>query len=414
VYSASKFNQKAADAPASVTVVTRDDIRKHGYRTLADVIRSVRGMYAYTGGIYDYVGVRGFGRPGDYNTRVLLLIDGYRATENVFDSAYFGNESLIDIDLVERVEFVRGASSALYGGNALFGVVNVITRKPADMPNGEVAVATSSRRTNEARLTLAKVMDNGAELLLSASGLRSPGRTQYFADFADPATNFGKAGGVDYEGNERLFGKFSQGGLTFTGGYVSRLKGYGNGYYGSDFNDPRTRSIDALSFADLTYSKPLTDRVDLTPKTSYGSYRSRETTYYSGVENRYDSEGIWWTTEAKVLAALSARHRILAGLEYQKNAKQENRSVDVDPAMTYFDERRRSRRYGIYVQDDYSWTDALTTSVGARYDSLATGDNVTSPRLATVYRASAATTLKAMRGTAFRAPNIVAGAVHRA
>ena len=76
VYTASKHLQSGADAPSSITVVTADEIRRHGYRTLASVLQGVRGFFITYDRNYSSVGVRGFARPGDYNTRILLLVDG--------------------------------------------------------------------------------------------------------------------------------------------------------------------------------------------------------------------------------------------------------------------------------------------------------------------------------------------------
>ena len=135
VYSASKRTQTLAEAPASVTIITADEIRKYGYRTLADILQSVRGFFVTYDRNYDYLGVRGFGRTGDYNSRVLLMVDGHRINDNVYDSAAIGTEFILDVDLIDRVEIVRGPASALYGSNAFFGVINVITRQ-RDGPEG--------------------------------------------------------------------------------------------------------------------------------------------------------------------------------------------------------------------------------------------------------------------------------------
>ena len=79
VYGASGYRQKIADAPASITIVTADEIRRYGYRTLSDVLRHVPGFYITSDRLASHIGVRGFGPPGDYNSRILVLLDRHRA-----------------------------------------------------------------------------------------------------------------------------------------------------------------------------------------------------------------------------------------------------------------------------------------------------------------------------------------------
>ena len=97
VFGASKYEQKTSEAPAWVTLVTAEEIEAYGYRTLADILRSVPGFYATYDRNYSYLGVRGFLRPGDYNSRVLLLVDGHRTNDNIYDSTFYGNEALVEI-----------------------------------------------------------------------------------------------------------------------------------------------------------------------------------------------------------------------------------------------------------------------------------------------------------------------------
>src|SRR2546427_6168404 len=127
VVAASKHPQSEQEAPASVTVVTREEIRRFGYRTLAEALRSVRGFYTSDDRNYSYVGVNGFLRPGDYNDRILLLVNGHTYNDDIFQQAFVDATFGVPMEAIERIEVVRGPGSALYGGNAMFAVINVVT-----------------------------------------------------------------------------------------------------------------------------------------------------------------------------------------------------------------------------------------------------------------------------------------------
>jgi iron complex outermembrane receptor protein len=141
VEGASKREQDLTAAPSAVTIITSQDITQYGYRTLADVLNSVRGIYATNSRSYSFLGVRGFNRPGDYGGRNLILLDGQRLNEPIFDTAAFGQDFALDADLIDRVEIVRGPGSTLYGSNAFFSVVNVITKRGRDYNHSEASAS---------------------------------------------------------------------------------------------------------------------------------------------------------------------------------------------------------------------------------------------------------------------------------
>lgn len=225
IVSASRFSQKLSDVPSAVTVITRGDIQQYGWRTLAEAVRSVPGFFIHSDRTYDYVGARGFARPQDYNSRVLLLIDGQRTNDAVFDMAYVGTEQLIDIDLVDRIEVVRGPGSSVYGGNALFGVINIITRKASQIDGVELGAAYSSFNTIYGRATYGKRLDNGAEVLASVSGMNSKGPDLSFPEFNAPETNFGRTSGTAFDRNSRFYASLSQEGLSLTAAASQRQNG---------------------------------------------------------------------------------------------------------------------------------------------------------------------------------------------
>ncbi|HOP41214.1 MAG TPA: TonB-dependent receptor plug domain-containing protein, partial [Geobacteraceae bacterium] len=139
VSGASRYEQPISEAPASVSIVTADEIRKFGYRNLADILQSVPGFSVTNDRNYQYAGIRGFGLPGDYGTRMLLLIDGVRQNDPIYQTGFIGNEVVVDTDLIERVEIIRGPGHTLYGANAMMAVVNIVTKRGSDLDGFELS-----------------------------------------------------------------------------------------------------------------------------------------------------------------------------------------------------------------------------------------------------------------------------------
>jgi outer membrane receptor protein involved in Fe transport len=273
ICAASRYEQRIADAPADVTLVTRDEIIRYGYRTLADLLRSVRGFYITYDRNYSYVGVRGFNRPGDYNTRFLVMVDGHRLNDNIYDSVLIGRDFPVDLDLVDRVEIVRGPGSSLYGTNAFLAVINVITRRGQDLKGFEVAGDAGSFNSYSGRLSYGQNFPRGLEVLASGTYYNSRGPQLYFREFDAPATNSGIARNCDYEQMPSFFAKLTYNNdLTLTGVYNSREKGVPTGTFDAIFNDPRTKTLDSRFFLDLKYQRQLTEQWRVMARVYYDRY----------------------------------------------------------------------------------------------------------------------------------------------
>lgn len=405
ITTASKYAQKTSEAPSAVTVVTRDEIRAYGWRTLGDILRAIRGVYTTYDRNYTYLGVRGFGRPGDYNTRVLLMLDGYRLNDNLYDGALIGTEGIIDVELIERMEFVPGPGSAIYGNNAFFGVINLITRAGRDYQGGTLAGAVGNDGDLTGRVVYGREFDNGLDLLLSASAHEYDGRDLYFPDFDDPATNNGVANGLDHDRYRRFYAKLTRGDLIFSLAHSDRTKGYPTVAFGTDFNDPGAETTDRMTALNLQYATTLGERTDLTARLYYGVYGYEGTYTYSGVRDRDDDEGRWWGSELRLLNTSFEGHKLVVGAEYQKDLRQRMDYYSGGVLDTSMGVPPENHRWGVYAQDEIALSERSSLNLGLRYDQPAEGKSRLSPRLALIHQHDADTTVKALYGTAFRTPN---------
>ena len=204
VFGASKHEQKVTEAPSAVSIVTADDIKQQGYRTLADVLRSVRGFYVTSDRGYNAIGMRGMNISGDFGGRLLITVDGHRLNDPIYDTAASGMDFLLDVDLIERVEVIRGPGSSLYGNNAFLGVINVITRKGRDVNGVELSGSAATFDTYTGRFTYGNQFTNGVELMLSGTFYDSAGDRQlYYSEFS--AINNGIAQDINvWCGTQRL------------------------------------------------------------------------------------------------------------------------------------------------------------------------------------------------------------------
>ena len=410
VYGASKYEQKVSHAPSSVSLVMRDEIQKQNYRTLADVLRGVNGVYVSDDRNYSYIGMRGFNRPGDYNSRVLMLVDGHRINDNVYGQALVGTEGFLDMSTVERVEIVRGPSSSIYGNNAFFGVVNVITRRGRDLNGAEISGEVGGHESFKGTLAYGKRYESGVEVMLSGSAYSSQGEQSiYFREFNSPAENSGVAWKADDDSAYNLFGSVKYSDFKLSGGWSWRDKTIPTASFETEFNDGGERTMDSRSYLDLKYDHELMDTVKFVGHVAY-DYSWYEGDYPYGVGigrvlNKDEALGEWASADWQINWRVADRHTLIIGGDYRENFTMQQRNFDADPFTDYLNDDRHGRETGLFAQAELSLMTNLVLNVGGRYDHYSTFGDTVNPRVGLIYTPFEATAIKALYGSAYRAPN---------
>lgn len=353
--------------------------------------------------------MRGFGRPGDYNSRLLILVDGHRMNDNIYASGAVGTDFVLDLDLIDRVEIIRGPGSSLYGTGAFFGVVNVITRKGSDVAGTEVAATAGSQDTYKGRLTYGRSLSNGGNLLLSATGYHSNGDTNlFFPEFNSPATNNGFAHDLDQDHFSSVFASTSFGEFTFEAGAVWRRKDIPTASFNSVFDATGTNTTDDRQYLDLNYRHAFDADSDVTARLYYDryAYDGSYLTALTPITPDHDyARGQAVGTEIKYSTALGKQHRVTVGTEYIDNIQEDLANYYIQPFVQNLDSRNSARSLGLYAQDEYRPFESLIFNVGLRYDRFYGEASSTNPRLAAIWLPRAGTALKVLYGTAFRTPN---------
>ncbi|MEO5618839.1 MAG: TonB-dependent receptor [Candidatus Eisenbacteria bacterium] len=408
VTAASKRPQPMSETPSIVTVITALEIRSHGYRTLGEALQWVRGLYTRYDRNYTYLGVRGVQRPGDYNNKVLLSIDGHTMNSPIYGDAAFGRELGLDLERVERIEVIRGPGSALYGSNAVLAVVNVVTRVAGSGSDLETGASAGSFGERRAYLSIASARPDRPRLSFTGSWTDIHG-----ADF-EPAGNtpgFGPAGrvaGVDGERGVNLLASLAWKETRLTAKFNDRLKHIPTGAYGTRRGDPGTRTNDGHDFVELsTLGQP-------GPSLEWSGRAYWDGSRYSG-DYAYGPDSARWINrdfgtsdlvgaETRLHWRPADHHVTTFGIESRWILRALQSNADVDPYFSYTRSNLRSASASVYLQDELQLFGSTRVTAGGRLDAESKRAGVVSPRLDVHVPLSALTAWKLMAGSAFRSP----------
>src|SRR4051794_22186205 len=163
--------QSSLEAPASITVVSASEIRTRGYRTLKAIMNDVPGFEDVSDANEETVAVRGV--YASTTNKILILVNGHRMNDLMLGR--YNVDQFLGMEAVERVEFIRGPASALFGTGALVGVVNVITKRGPEL-DGAQARVRAGRYAQEASLSWGKAL-MGYGLFFNFTDLDALGQT---------------------------------------------------------------------------------------------------------------------------------------------------------------------------------------------------------------------------------------------
>ncbi len=391
VTTASKIARQVSNARSAVSIVTADDIKTYGYRTLAEILSSMRGLTITNDRSYDFLGGRGYSSPGDYSGRIMLLVDGIQMNDNVYNQSYLGNDGIIDTELIERVEYVSGPGSVAYGNNAFFGIINIITKNGHDFDGGQAGLSIGSYDTQKARATYGKRLSNGVDLLVSASGLSSEGQSLRF-----PEINNWIAHNLDAQQNQRLLTKIQGDSWSISAGYSGRHKEIPTAPYGADFNRRYTYD-DTSKFISGQYHTNLSNQLKLSLQTDYSDYLYDGRSTFSGNKVIENATGRKWGTEAKFVASWFTGHQLIFGAAYRDDYE---RKIST-PAIS---SNRARQSTSLYLQDEITLRNNFWLNLGTRYDYFTDDGDAISPSVAVIYEPIPSYTLRLSHSVGHRTP----------
>lgn len=409
VSTAARYAQASSQSAGVTYVVTANDIEYFQWQTLAQILQSLPGIYISSDSVFQYMGVRGLGQPGDFNSRLLFLIDGVRINENIYDAALLGSDAIIDVENIERIEFAAGPGAAVYGNNAFFGVVNILTKSARQLHGAAVKMTLQSDGANKYYVNSAHRLSQGSEWWMSASHQQHPeihnplpvptGFEQEFARLnAEHLTRL-------------LFGAKHQG---------FRLQALWSEQDRTQPNlVPTPQGEQAIPIRDksenvlvsLTHQHDLSENFSLNGHLNYNSslFR-RDIPFYSPrvglTDFRSNQPGRWYSGDLILHYRGFSEHDMLVGVEMQDDIEQqiENWLVAEPEQIEGF--YGKNQRKSLFIQDQWQLNSVHSLLLGARYDESKISGHKHSPRLGWVWQRTESEQVKMVYGSSYRAANL--------
>jgi outer membrane receptor protein involved in Fe transport len=402
VEAATKTEIPISKAPSAVTVVTAKQIQESGARTVPDLLRLVAGVNVRWMPMIQTIDIRGFGE-NPFSNRILLLIDG-----SPFNSGDTGGLPLspafdfFPVQNIKRVEIVRGPGSSLYGENAFWGVINIVTLSAEDLAGGDVQIYGGSRTTGQMSVQFGQKVGGGS-ILGAVRFLRTMFPEQFWTDdhskyqasdvFLKASLGDWQASG--YRHDDRLDG--------FAEAIPPELGFPPTSAFQSAHTLKQTLDAVALKYNHAPPDAPLTYSADLSWVHRFGMHcagchaAQEEAQFSQPADHGYQA-----IADLRMGLHLIPGHDILAGLEARRLDRADHKQELSNDATVV----RGYNKAAVYVQDQFDIIKNMLRAVaGVRYDDKTKlFDAKTSPRLSLVYTPNDRLVVRGGYSTAFRFP----------
>jgi vitamin B12 transporter len=368
VVTAERIPTKVADTPANVTVITGEEIEKGNYHNLGDILKHVSGVH-----------IGSYGNPGSISApfingseQVVVMIDGRRMNMpngiGGFGTATTNLTGLVGTENIERIEIVKGGKSALYGADAVGGVINIITKK-GEKNQTTVKVSGGNWNSGNFSMTTQGKRDD-ISWFVSAD-------KKHLGNYTDGSGKTVNYTGVDQEAYTlRLDKKLGKGDLTLSYEY---------------FNDENEgKAFDEYDITrqhnwDITYKEKISTDTDYQLKIyQNASHRSSE-----GSDHDVTMQGFNYQINSR----LGKNHILSSGIDWRK-----------DKIASSMYGNKENTVKGLYLQDRWNLDKKFSIIPGFRYDDNGVYGKESTPHIAANYKASEKTTYYASWGEVFHAP----------
>jgi len=396
VVTAAGYAQDVSKAPASMTVITSEELAARQYNDITDVLRNTPGVVVSGAGSAQTVSIRGMG-----SGYTLFLVNGKRQYSKDVnpngDDSGFEKNILPPMASIERIEVIRGPASTLYGSDAMGGVINIITKKVSDEWSGTVELGTVLQdQGNSGDIKNGSVYLAGpliANKLGMQLGINKQEREEdsYVGGFRGTEVEslnsrftylINDNHDLEFEANFTKQESESTAGKTILS---TGADSYGRNYrevFGLTHNGHYSDLLNSSSY--IQYEK------------SKNPDRKNSTSGLSGIELETLLANTQWNWQL-------SNHNLISGL-YFKNESLVDSATNQNADMPVTELERWA--FAVFAEDTWSITDTFNLTTGLRYDHDENYDGNFSPRLYGVYNPTDAWTFKGGVSTGYKQPDL--------